>query len=75
MARVSVTNADRWEHQFNAFLRSRMRTKKEVEALSVYLNCSPFTIYKRISGEVSWKLTDALQTLDYFETDPAQIMR
>lgn len=75
MARVSITDAERWERQFNDFLRGKLQTRKKVEDLSVYLNCSPFTIYKRLSGDVSWRLSDALQTMEYFETDPSQIMR
>lgn len=75
MPRTTLTNAQRWERQFNDWVKGRTPKKKDVEALAIYLNCAPITIYKRKSGEIPWKLEDALATLEYFGESPQEVMR
>ena len=75
MALVTMTNSKRWARQFDDFIQNRLKTVKDVEALAEYLNKSRDAIYKRQEGHTAWKLNEALDALEFYGVDPAEVMR
>ena len=76
MAKTSLTDADRWERQFNDYVRGRLHgDRAKLQAVARYLNVSDDIIYKRIAGDTRWRLGDALAVIEYFESTPGEVMR
>lgn len=75
MPRTSLTQAKKWSRRFNDWARGRCREEKGgTEKLAIYLGVTKDTINKRLQGNVTWSLPDALATIEYFEETPDKVL-
>lgn len=75
MARVAMTRAARWHRQANDFIRARIHTNAEADELAEYLNMTGDSVRKRLQGNVPWRLEEMLNALEFYSTEPSEVMR
>lgn len=75
MAKTNLTNAPRWYRQTNDFIRGRIHTNADAEALGRYLNLSGDSVRKKTQGNVRWSFEEVLNALEFYGTTPTEVMR
>lgn len=74
MPRTLVNKTQYKYSRFNDFVRGEMKRRHEsLNALADYLNLSRSSVSYRLLGEVEWTFKEVLDTLEYLETDFADI--
>lgn len=75
MARVEMTKASRWSRQGNDFIRGQIHTNAQAEALAEYLHMSIDSVRKRMQGNVPWRFDEMMDALEFYGTEPAEVLR
>ena len=75
MAKVTMTKATRWNRQATDYIRARIHTNAECEALADYLHMSVDSVRKRNQGNVPWRFEEMMNALEFYGTEPAEVLR